>query len=117
MPAAHHVFLSILVMTSPAPDVWPSILTDYTYDSELDIADGVPRNVSTQRLVPSGNHGYIRNLGRSLLVTRHGVQSVLCFYMGTDVCGEELQVRVNSNQGRVRAVFENVLYVCDIKME
>ncbi len=41
-PAAHHVLLSILVMTSPAPDVWPSILTDYTYDSELDIADGVP---------------------------------------------------------------------------
>ncbi len=45
-PAAHHVLLSILVMTSPAPDVWPSILTDYTYDSELDIADGVPRSVS-----------------------------------------------------------------------
>ncbi len=63
-PAAHHVLLSILVMTSPAPDVWPSILTDYTYDSELDIADGVPHSVSTQRLVPSGNQGYIRNLGR-----------------------------------------------------
>ncbi len=58
-PAAHHVLLSILVMTSPGPDVWPSILTDYTYDSELDIADGVPRSVSTQRLIPSGNHGYI----------------------------------------------------------
>ncbi len=61
-PAAHHVLLSILVMTSP--DVWPSILTDYTYDSELDNADGVPHSVSTQRLVPSGNQGYIRNLGR-----------------------------------------------------
>ncbi len=36
MPAAHHVLLSILVMTSPAPDICPSILTDYTYDSELD---------------------------------------------------------------------------------
>ncbi len=47
-----------------APDVWPSILTDYTYDSELDNADGVPPSVSTQRLVPSGNQGYIRNLGR-----------------------------------------------------
>ncbi len=43
-PAAHHVLLSILVMMSPAPDVWPSILTDYTYDSELDNADGVPRS-------------------------------------------------------------------------
>ncbi len=63
-PAAHHVLLSILVMTSPAPGVWPSILTDYTYDSELDNADGVPHSVSTQRLVPSGNQGYIRNLGR-----------------------------------------------------
>ncbi len=41
-PAAHHVLLSILVMTSPAPDIWPSILTDYTYDSELDIANGIP---------------------------------------------------------------------------
>ncbi len=40
-PAAHHGLLSILVVTSPAPDVWLSILTDYTYDSELDIADGV----------------------------------------------------------------------------
>ncbi len=53
-PAAHHVLLSILVMTSPAPDVWPSILTDYTYDSELDNADGVPHSVSTQLDVPGG---------------------------------------------------------------
>ncbi len=67
-PAAHHVLLSILVMTSLAPDVWPSILTDYTYDSELDNADGVPHSISTQRLVPSGNQGYIRNLGRFFIV-------------------------------------------------
>ncbi len=53
-PAAHHGLLSILVVTSPAPDVWLSILTDYTYDSELDIADGVPLAFSTQRLVPWG---------------------------------------------------------------
>ncbi len=36
-----------------APDFWPSILTDYTYDSELDNADGVPlafrRSVSFPR--------------------------------------------------------------------
>ncbi len=50
------MLLSILVMTSPGPDVWPSILTDYTYDSELDIADGVPRSVSTQLDVPGGEH-------------------------------------------------------------
>ncbi len=37
-----------------APDVWPSILTDYTYDSELDNADGVPHSVSTQLDVPGG---------------------------------------------------------------
>ncbi len=52
-PAAHHGLLSILVVTSPTPDVWLSILTDYTYDSELDIADGVPlafrRSVSFPR--------------------------------------------------------------------
>ncbi len=52
-PAAHHALLSILVVTSPTPDVWLSILTDYTYDSELDIADGVPlafrRSVSFPR--------------------------------------------------------------------
>ncbi len=47
-----------------APDVWPSILTDYTYDSELDNANWCSPSVSTQRLVPSGNQGYIRNLGR-----------------------------------------------------
>ncbi len=69
VPAAHHVLSSILVMTSPAPDVWPSILTVYTYDSELDIADGVPRSVSTQRLVLSGNHGYIHNLERFLAIS------------------------------------------------
>ncbi len=52
-PAAHHVLLSILVSDVTAPDVWPSILTDYTYDSELDNADGVPlasrRSVSFPR--------------------------------------------------------------------
>ncbi len=67
-PAAHHGLLSILVVTSPAPDVWLSILTDYTYDSELDIADGVPLAFSTQRLVPSGNQDYIRNLGRFIVL-------------------------------------------------
>ncbi len=39
---------------SPAPDVWPSILTDYTYDSELDITDGVPQSISMQLDVPGG---------------------------------------------------------------
>ncbi len=53
-PAARHVLLSILVMTSPAPDVWPSILTDYTYDSELDNADGVPHSVYDAARVPGG---------------------------------------------------------------
>ncbi len=41
-------------MTSPAPDVLPSILTDYTYDSELDIADGVPLKHSDAARVPEG---------------------------------------------------------------
>ncbi len=46
-------------MTSPAPDVWPSILTDYTYDSELDNADGVPHSVLMQLDVPGGELGVI----------------------------------------------------------
>ncbi len=51
-PAAHHVLLSILVMTSPHLTSGRQ-LTDYTYDSELDNADGVPlafrRSVSFPR--------------------------------------------------------------------
>ncbi len=31
-----------------------NFVTDYTYDSELDIADGIPRSVSTQLHVPRG---------------------------------------------------------------
>ncbi len=54
MPAARHVLLSILVMASPAPDIWPPILTDYTYDSELDNADGVPHSVYDAVRVPGG---------------------------------------------------------------
>ncbi len=58
-PAAHHVLLSILVVTSPAPDVWLSILTDYTYDSELDIADGVPLAFRCSSMFPEGNTKHI----------------------------------------------------------
>ncbi len=39
-----------------APDVWPSILTDYTYDSELDNADGVPLASRRSSMFPEGNH-------------------------------------------------------------
>ncbi len=38
-----------------APDVWPSILTDYTYDSELDNADGVPLASRRSVSFPEGN--------------------------------------------------------------
>ncbi len=38
-----------------APDVWPSILTDYTYDSELDNADGVPLVFRRSSMFPEGN--------------------------------------------------------------
>ncbi len=58
-PAAHHVLLSILVMTSPhltsGRQFWL-----ITHDSELDNADGVPHSVSTQLDVPGGElHIYI----------------------------------------------------------
>ncbi len=39
-----------------APDVWPSILTDYTYDSELDNADGVPLAFRRSSMFPEGNN-------------------------------------------------------------
>ncbi len=38
-----------------APDVWPSILTDYTYDSELDNADGVLLASRRSSMFPEGN--------------------------------------------------------------
>ncbi len=38
-----------------APDVWPSILNDYTYDSELDNADGVPLAFRRSSMFPEGN--------------------------------------------------------------
>ncbi len=61
-PAAPHVLLSFLVMTSPAPDVSPSIgLITHMIQSLISLK-GIPIVFSTQRLVPSGNHGYIRNL-------------------------------------------------------
>ncbi len=53
-------------MTSPAPDVWPSILTDYTYDSEMDIADDVPRSISTQLDVPGGEHNFAAHNNRQI---------------------------------------------------
>ncbi len=40
-----------------AHDVWPSILTDYTYDSELDNADGVPLAFRRSSMFPEGNNG------------------------------------------------------------
>ncbi len=48
-----HVLLSLLVIMSPAHDVMPIVCTDYTYDSEHGIAEGVPlciwRSVSFHR--------------------------------------------------------------------
>ncbi len=67
-PAAPHVLLSFLVMTSPAPDVSLSIgLITHMIQSLISLK-GVPIAFSTQRLVPSGNHGYKRNLGRSYMI-------------------------------------------------
>ncbi len=45
-----------------APDVWPSILTDYTYDSELDNADGVPLASRRSSMFPEGKECLIAAL-------------------------------------------------------
>ncbi len=42
-----------------APDAWPSILTDYTYDSELDNADGVPLAFRRSSMFPEGNQWFL----------------------------------------------------------
>ncbi len=42
MPVAPHVLLSLLVITSPAHDVLPIVWTDYTYDPEHGVAEGIP---------------------------------------------------------------------------
>ncbi len=43
-----------------APEVWPSILTDYTYDSELDSADGVPLAFRRSSMFLEGNSQFTR---------------------------------------------------------
>ncbi len=48
-------------MTSPAHDVLPIVCTDYTYDSELDIADGVPLKRSDAARGPEGELGQTVN--------------------------------------------------------
>ncbi len=45
-----------------APDVWPSILTDYTYDSELDNADGVPLAFRRSSMFPEGKYNFFLNI-------------------------------------------------------
>ncbi len=49
-----------------APDVWPSILTDYTYDSELDNADGVPLASRRSSMFPEGKHGHPYHLSSTI---------------------------------------------------
>ncbi len=47
---APHMLLSLLVIASPANDVLPIVCTDYTYDSEHGIAEGVPPACDTARV-------------------------------------------------------------------
>ncbi len=70
--------LSILVVTVTAPDVWPSILTEYTYDSELDNADGVPPSVSTQLDVPEGKFSFPKqSISWTLDTIKHGTHNTI----------------------------------------
>ncbi len=70
MPAAPHMLLSFLVMTSPASDVSPIDWTDYTYDSELGIAEGVPLALSDADRVPEGEPVLSVKIDILLLLTR-----------------------------------------------
>ncbi len=49
------MLLSLLVITSPTQDVSSIVWTDYTYDSEHSIAEGIPLAFSTQLEFPEGN--------------------------------------------------------------
>ncbi len=42
MPVAPHMLLILLVITSPAHDILPSVCIDYTYHSDHSIDEGVP---------------------------------------------------------------------------
>ncbi len=53
-PVAPHVLLSLLVITLPSQDVLPIIWTDYTYDSEHGIAEGVSLAFFDAAQVPGG---------------------------------------------------------------
>ncbi len=48
------MLLSLLVIMSPAHDVLPIVWTDYTYDSEHSITEGVPLAFSDTTRVPGG---------------------------------------------------------------
>ncbi len=74
-----------------APDVWPSILTDYTYDSELDNADGVPLAFRRSSMFPEGNYlfnnlTYERKIWYWSIVAQHSVIKIALFQKGLNNC-------------------------------
>ncbi len=80
-PVAPHVLLSLLVITPPNHDVLPIVCTDYTYDSEYDIAEGVHLAFDAAR-VPGGEPTiffYFTNQARlQLNLGRWGVKKHEC---------------------------------------
>ncbi len=52
------MLLSVLVITSPAHDVLSIVWTDYTYDSEHGIAEGIPLAFSDAVRVPEEEQGH-----------------------------------------------------------
>ncbi len=63
-----------------APDVWPSILTDYTYDSELDNADGVPLASRRSSMFPEGNKWTVQNSSKITMLTNLKRQQEMTFF-------------------------------------
>ncbi len=68
-PAAHLKHFKHPGHDVTAPDVWPSILTDYTYDSELDNADGVPLAFRRSVSFPRGTRVPYLSVTTSYVVT------------------------------------------------
>ncbi len=80
-----------------APDVWPSILTDYTYDSELDNADGVPLASRRSVSFPEGNHIDDCGFEFPVIDTLFFLLLIIIFWTKTDLFSDLFQSNISKH--------------------
>ncbi len=112
------MLLSFLVITSPAHDILPIVWTDYTYDSEHGIAEGIQRrSVSFRRgtfqvtyvtLVPRGNETLRRDaMGNAISVVQLWIICVISQNWWPDVrCGDVMTRMLKSTWCAAGASFQ-----------